>query len=141
MRVAAVLVLLAATLTSAIHSPAQAQDITRACFPGFCVEAREAYMTIARDPAKGEYRLRMSRTQSIVYLKVGTAPPFPHCGATCAVETAGAEKRALQNVTRRLVARLIGPIEPCKGEAFFVHVFVYNTEANPDWLEIIRECG
>ena len=137
MRVAATLVLLAATLTSA-----QAVDITRSCFPGFCVEAREAFMTIARDPAKGAYRLRMSRTQSVVYLQMGLAPPFPHCGATCAVETAGVEKRALQNVTRRLVARLIGPIEPCKGDggAFFVHVFVYNTEATPDWLEIIREC-
>ena len=137
MRVAATLVLLAATLTSA-----QAVDITRSCFPGFCVEAREAFMTIARDPAKGEYRLRMSRTQSIVYLQAGAETAFPHCGVMCTVEEVAGEKRAVQAITGRLVARLIGPLEPCKGDgaAFFVHVFVYNTEASPDWLEVVREC-
>lgn len=138
MRIAATLMLLAAMQTSA-----QAVDITRACYSGFCVEAREAFTTIAREPAKGAYRLRMSRTQSVVYLQAGAETAFPHCGALCAVEDVAGEKRAVQAVTKRLVARLIGPLEPCFGtsEAFFVHVYVYNTEASPDWLEIVRECG
>ncbi len=137
MRLAGALFLLAAA-----SAPAAGDDITRTCFPAFCVEAREAFTAFNRQPGRGLYLLRVSRTQSEIYLQSGPEPVFPHCGAVCRVEEAEGEKRAFNTWTNRLVGRLVGPFEPCGGGgAFFVHVFVYNTEASPDWLEIVRECG
>lgn len=121
--------------------PAEAQDITRSCFPGFCVEAVPAFTVVGRNPARAMYILKVSRTQSTVYLRAGKEPDFPHCSTTCRVEEAEGEKRAIHTMTGQPLARLIGPITPCGGgEAFYVNVFVYNPEANPGWFSIVREC-
>lgn len=120
-----------------------ATEITRACFPGFCVESREAFM-VARGPhRRGWHVLRVSRTQSALYLEAGAMPEFPHCQPLCHETREGGEPRAYQPVTNRLVSRLVGPFPACReGEPdFFVHLFVYDASASPARFEIVRECG
>lgn len=130
-----------ALMLAATPVPLRAEDITRACFPGFCVESREAFTAFNRHPMRGLYPLKISRTQTHIYLQAGPEPVFPHCGALCRVEPVDGEKRAINTWTNTLVGRLVGPIAPCGGgEAFFVHAFVYSAEASPDWLTILREC-
>lgn len=130
-----------ALLLFAMPASTSAQDITRSCFPGFCVEAVPAFTVMGRNPTRGMYILKVSRTQSTVYLRAGKEPEFPHCSSTCRVEEGEGEKRAIHTMTGQPLARLIGPLTPCGGgEAFYVNVFVYNPEANPDWFSIVREC-
>lgn len=130
-------------LLAAMQTSAKALEITRSCFPGFCLESREAFTVASGVHRLGWRVIRVSRTQSSVYVQAGVVLDFPHCGDLCEVVTFGSERRAHQHHTRRLVARLIGPIAACrKGEPdFFVNIFVYDASASPGWFEVVRNCG
>lgn len=135
MRGAAVLLLLLA-------APAAARDIeiTRSCFPGFCVESRAAFTVIRREAAAGRYRLLLSRDQSVLYIEAGEAPDFPKC-TQCDAEPRVGERIARHTHSGRVMARLIGPFEGCRGAApFYVHVFVYLPLANPGVVSVERQC-
>ncbi|OYU49310.1 MAG: hypothetical protein CFE31_08125 [Rhizobiales bacterium PAR1] len=130
-----------ALLMVASALPAEAQDISRSCFPGFCVEAVQDFTVQNRVASRGFYALKISRTQSTVYVSPTTAPAFPRCEATCEVRDETGEPRAYHKWTGKLMERLVGPVEPCvSGAPFFVHLFVYDPEASPGWLRIEREC-
>lgn len=122
-------------------APALAEDITRTCFPGVCVESVEAFTAFNRQPENGMYRLKVSRSQSEMYLHITPTPRFPHCDALCRVEVVDGEKRTINKYTERVSGRLIGPFEPCRGaEPFFVHIYSYQPEAGPDIFTVEREC-
>jgi hypothetical protein len=134
--------LCAALMVPTLASGPRARDIeiTRSCFTGFCVESVEAFTTLARDAAAGKYRLLLSRTQSILYIEAGSKPVFPHCGL-CSLEEKAGERVSRQNRTGRIMGRLIGPFEGCKGTApFYVHVYVYLPDANPGAVSVERNC-
>lgn len=130
-----------ALLMVATALPAGAQDISRSCFPGFCVEAMLDFTVQNRVASRGFYALKISRTQSTVYVSPTTSPVFPRCELTCDVRDETGEPRAYHKWTGKLMERLVGPIAPCvSGAPYFVHLYVYNPEANPRWLSIEREC-
>jgi hypothetical protein len=142
MRVAAVLVGFAATFfPGASQSMAETLEITRSCFPGFCVESRDAFVVVRRDPQKGRYWLKVSRSQSVVYMQTGPDIAFPHCAPHCETATAGTEQHAFQYRTHRLVGRLVAPPGSCGGrEAAPVYLYVYNPEADLARFTVTRNC-
>lgn len=122
-------------------APAAADDITRTCFQGFCVESREAFTAFNRQAARRLYVLKHSRTQADVYVQAGSDLVFPHCVGLCTVVQVGPEQRAINNHSQQIVGRLIGPITPCgAGEAFSIHLFSFNPDLNLTVFEILREC-
>lgn len=143
MRGAAQLVLLAASCACAWVPPVRAEsiEINQACFDGICFESREAFMTIAADRARGQFRFRFSRTQSTLYAQVGGALTFPHCAPHCDQTEEAGEKRAFQPRTGRLVARLLSDLAGCQGRTLPpIMLYVYDASLNPDWLSITVEC-
>lgn len=143
MRGAAQLVLLAASCACAWVPPVRAEsiEINQACFDGICFESREAFMTIAADRARGQFRFRFSRTQSTLYAQVGGALDFPHCAPHCDQTEEAGEKRAFQPRTGRLVARLLSDLAGCQGRTLPpIMLYVYDASLNPDWLSITAEC-
>ena len=121
--------------------PAEAQDISRSCFPGFCVEAVQDFTVQNRVASRGFYALKISRTQSTMYVSPTIAPAFPRCEATCEVRDDTGEPRAYNKFSGKLMERLVGPFKACAGDVpFFVHLYVYDPEASPGWLRIEREC-
>ncbi|MCZ8262192.1 MAG: hypothetical protein O9333_18920 [Beijerinckiaceae bacterium] len=116
-------------------------EITRSCFGDFCVESREAFMTVASDPARQHYRIRFSRTQSLLYVQTGPEPRFPHCEPLCDVAERAGEPRSHQAHTGRLLGRLVGPVPGCgSGPSRYVHLYVYDAEASPDGLTVVAHC-
>ena len=130
-----------ALLLAAPQAEATTIEITRVCFGDFCVESREAFMAVASDPARQHYRIRFSRTQSVLYIQAGPALLFPHCAPHCDVVEANAERRSFQPQTGRLVGRLLGSVPSCgAGPPRPIHLYVYNPEASPDWLTVAPNC-
>ncbi len=130
-----------ALMLAAPGAEATTIEITRVCFGDFCVESREAFVTIASDPARQHYRIRFSRTQSVLYVQAGSVQQFPHCAPHCDIVDTNAEKRAFQPHTGRLVARLLGTVPSCGANPQRpIHLYVYNPEASPDWLTIAPNC-
>ncbi|MCZ8163820.1 MAG: hypothetical protein O9315_17615 [Beijerinckiaceae bacterium] len=130
-----------ALLLLAFEARAASIEITRACFGDFCLESREAFMAVASDPARHHYRIRFSRTQSMLYVQTGPEPKFPHCEPLCDVADNVGEPRSHQARTGRLVGRLVGPVPGCAGQPDrFVHLYVYDAAASPDWLTVVPNC-
>ncbi|WP_284179025.1 hypothetical protein [Rhabdaerophilum sp. SD176] len=130
-----------ALLLCASEARAGSIEITRSCFGDFCLESREAFMAVAADPARHHYRIRFSRTQSMLYVQTGPEPKFPHCEPLCDVAEQAGEPRSRQAHTGRLVGRLVGPVPGCAGQPDrFVHLYVYDTSASPDWLTVVPNC-
>lgn len=132
--------ILAFGLMAALPASATNIEITRSCFDGFCLESPEAFMTVAADPVRRHYRVKFSRTQSILYIQTGPTIRFPHCAPHCEVVDSGEERRVFQPHTGRLVGRMIGPIEGCGGGKAFVYVYVYDAELNPEWVSVVPHC-
>lgn len=121
--------------------PVAAEDITRNCFPEFCIESREAFTAFNRQPSRGIYLMKVSRTQTNIYVQVGQEARFPACGALCRVDETGNEKRAVNLHTKQVIGRLVGPLSPCGGGSpYYVHLFAYDLEANLDAFSVVREC-
>ena len=130
-----------ALLLFASEARAGSIEITRACFGDFCLESREAFMAVAADPARHHYRIRFSRTQSLLYVQAGPEPRFPHCEPLCDVAERAGEPRSHQARTGRLLGRLVGPVPGCGGKPDrYVHLYVYDAEASPDWLTVVAHC-
>lgn len=120
---------------------AEVLDITRACLPGFCVESREAFTVLAQDPARGRYRLLISKTQSVLYLQAGEAPQTPHCGALCVEREEAGERRLFHSHSGRLMGRLVGPFEGCSGASpFHVYAYVYFAEVSLARFSFVHAC-
>ena len=127
-------------LAFAAHALARDIEITRSCFPGFCVESRQAFTVLRREPKAGKHRLLLSREQAVLYIETGAAPDFPKCIA-CTVEERTGERIARHHHNGRIMARLMGPFEGCRGAApFYIHVFVYLPLANPGAVSVERNC-
>lgn len=132
---------LAALLMMTVIAQAQVQEVTRSCLPGFCIESRDAFTILSRDPARGRYRLLVSKTQAVLYLQVGERPDLPHCGALCAVVEEGGETRVRNLHSGRLMGRLIGPMAGCHKDApFHLYAYIYFSEANPARFIFERAC-
>lgn len=144
MRLRAAIWLVAGLL--AIPAAARTIEITRDCFEGFCVESQEPFIVIAREPAKGLYRLKIYRTQSVLYIEAGPAPRFPLCGQTCRIETVAdgnglPEARAVNEIFGHLSGRLIGPMAPCgSGPPLLVHLYAYFRDTDPAAFNVVRDC-
>ena len=122
--------------------PAGALDITRVCFPGFCLESNEAFTVTFRNPAKRDYRLLHSETQSTLYLRAGEELPFPHCDTLCTETQTPTERRSRHNRTGILNGRLLGPFEACDGgKPFFIHLYAYFPAADLRRFRVERVCG
>lgn len=135
LRVLAALLMLTAT------ARAEVWEVTRACLPGFCVESRDAFTVLSRDPARGRYRLLVSKTQAVLYLQVGEKPELPHCGALCTLAQIEGETRVRHVQTGRVMGRLIGPFEGCGALApFHIYAYVYFSEASPARFAFERAC-
>lgn len=116
-------------------------EITRVCFERFCVESKEAFMRAGEDPVRQQYRLKFSRTQSVLYIQAGSAPEFPHCAPHCDTREEQGEMRSFQPRTGRLVGRLLGPLAGCGAvPPLRYHVYVYNAELNPEWVTLVPRC-
>lgn len=132
---------LAAVLLMMVGAQAQVWEVTRTCLPGFCIESRDAFTIVSRDPARGRYRLLVSKTQAVLYLQVGKMPELPHCGAVCAVVEEGGETRVWNLYSGRLVGRLIGPLEGChNGAPFHIYAYLYFSETDPARFSFERAC-
>lgn len=135
---------LAGLVCLSVPPPAMAQvvEITRDCFPGFCVESQEPFIVIARDSARGEFRLKVFRTGSTIYVEAGPSPRFPRCGSACRIEEGEGERRALDRREGRVSGRLVGPLAACgEGPTRFVHLYAYLRDTDLAGFTVTRRCG
>lgn len=125
---------------------AQSAPTNRQCGPwGFCLESAKPFTFSNLGVSTADFdvfRLKFSTPGEDVGVYAGRHPLFPNCGSACTVEGQAPEKLArMKTVDRRIVGRLIGPIEACGGGApYLVHVFASGLGSDPMAVKVSRVC-